>query len=91
MMMMGLLRSHVIRRRMMSSFAGIPSDSTRVTAVLGGQWGDEGKGTSFFAKSETRLCVYVYDTKLIQSIKHTNNNTHTRTFTTIRISFSFND
>ena len=51
-MMMGL-RSQVIRRRMMSSFAGIPSDSTRVTAVLGGQWGDEGKGTSFFAKSET--------------------------------------
>jgi len=49
-MMMGL-RSQVIRRRMMSSFAGIPSDSTRVTAVLGGQWGDEGKGTSFFAKS----------------------------------------
>ena len=41
------------RRNFLSTFAGIPSDDNRVTAVLGGQWGDEGKGilsNFFFSK-----------------------------------------
>ena len=39
--------SNILRNssRQLSSFAGIPTDESRVTAVLGGQWGDEGKGT----------------------------------------------
>ena len=39
------IRKHSSRR--LSSFAGIPTDESRVTAVLGGQWGDEGKGTFY--------------------------------------------
>ena len=38
-----LFRGHS-KRCYLSTFAGIPSDDNRVTAVLGGQWGDEGKG-----------------------------------------------